>query len=163
MKNEKEHLPMFGVGPIIVMPQLIITAVAIALSEIGKLYVIRVNLIKLPLMIIGAVLILLGIWLWYCSNFKTKIDKYIEENHLATTGVYGIVRNPIYSAFFLVCIGAFLIEGNIFLFTLPVLYYIYMTVLLKKTEEKWLSELYGQEYKDYCNNVNRCIPWFPRK
>lgn len=35
-----------------------------------------------------------------------------------------------------------------------------LTVLLKQTEEKWLSDLYGEEYKDYCRRVNRCIPWF---
>ena len=39
----------------------------------------------------------------------------------------------------------------------------YMTIFLKNTEEKWLSELYGQEYLDYCKKVNRCIPWFPKK
>ena len=34
---------------------------------------------------------------------------------------------------------------------------------LKNTEEKWLANLYGQEYIDYCKRVNRCIPWLPRK
>lgn len=163
MKNKKDHLPMIGVGPIIVIPQLIITAVAIVLSEIGKLYAYQVHLIKIPLIIVGSAFILFGIWMWYCSILKTKIDKYIEGNRLATSGVYAIVRNPIYSAFFLVCVGALLIEGNIILFILPVIYYIYMTVFLKKTEEKWLSELYGQEYTEYCKKVNRCIPWFPKK
>ena len=36
MKNnvdKKEHLPFIGVGPIIVIPQLAVTAVAITLSE----------------------------------------------------------------------------------------------------------------------------------
>lgn len=108
-------------------------------------------------------LILLGAWLWFSSNFKVKIDACIKENNLATTGVYAIVRNPIYSAFFLVCIGALLIEANIILFVLPVVYYAYMTVFLIKTEEKWLSELYGQEYEEYCKNVNRCIPWIPKR
>lgn len=55
------------------------------------------------------------------------------------------------------------IETNIILFVLPVVYYVYMTVFLIKTEEKWLSELYGQEYEEYCKNVNRCIPWTPKR
>ena len=38
-----------------------------------------------------------------------------------------------------------------------------LTVLLKQTEEKWLSDLYGEEYKDYCRRVNCCIPWFNNK
>ena len=35
-------------------------------------------------------------------------------------------------------------------------YWIFMTVLMKCTEEKWLKNLYGREY---CRRVKRCIPW----
>ena len=87
----------------------------------------------------------------------------IVENKLIVTGVYSVVRNPIYSAFFMICIGAVLIANNLILFVIPVICWIYMTVFLKKTEEKWLADLYGQEYKDYCKKVNRCIPWFPKR
>lgn len=38
-----------------------------------------------------------------------------------------------------------------------------MTVLMKHTEEKWLKNLYGKEYEEYCKRVNRCIPWFKKK
>lgn len=76
----------------------------------------------LPMMGVGPI-----IGMCFCSNFISKIDGHIKENHLVITGVYAIVRNPIYSAFFLVCIGAILIESNIILFVLP-LVYLYMTV-----------------------------------
>lgn len=157
--NKQEHLPMIGVGPIIVIPQLIVTAVAIIMSEMGKIYFLQIEVLKIPFVIIGMALIIFGAWMWFASNFISKIDGHIKENHLVTTGVYAIVRNPIYSAFFLVCIGAIFMESNIGLFVLPVIYYAYMTVFLVKTEEKWLHKLYGQEYEEYCINVNRCIPW----
>ena len=38
-----------------------------------------------------------------------------------------------------------------------------VTVALKLSEEKWLLDLYGQDYADYMKRVNRCIPWPPRK
>jgi len=38
-----------------------------------------------------------------------------------------------------------------------------MTAMLIPTEEKWLHDLYGQEYLDYCTRVNRCLPWPPRR
>ena len=41
-------------------------------------------------------------------------------------------------------------------------YWIFMTVLMKYTEEKWLKNLYGREYEEYCRRVNRCIPWIPK-
>lgn len=35
--------------------------------------------------------------------------------------------------------------------------------VLKNTEEKWLSALYGADYEKYKKRVNRLIPWLPRK
>lgn len=161
-KNKQKHLPLIGVGPLIVIPQLAVTVLAIILSEMKIIYSLQIKALKIPFVVIGIMLILFGAWLWFSSNFKARIDDCIKENHLVTSGVYSMVRNPIYSAFFLVCTGAFFIEANIVLFVLPVVYYTYMTVFLIKTEEKWLSELYGQEYEEYCKRVNRCIPWIPR-
>ena len=138
-ENKQKHLPVIGVGPLIVIPQLVVTVLAIILSKMGIIYSLQVKELKTPFIIIGIMLILLGAWLWFSSNFKVKIDAYIKENHLVTSGVYSMVRNPIYSAFFLVCIGAFFIETNIILFVLPVVYYAYMTVFLIKTEEKYIN------------------------
>ena len=73
------------------------------------------------------------------------------------------MRNPCYSGIMLMCSGGLLIAHNLWLLILPVFYWAAMTVLMKCTEEKRLKELYRQEYIDYCKNVNRCIPWFPRK
>lgn len=148
LENKHKHLPMIGVGPLIVIPQLIVTVTLIILSEMRMVYSMQIRGLKIPFTITGIMLILFGAWMWFSSNFKNKIDVCIKENHLTTTGVYSMVRNPIYSAFFLVCVGAFLIEANIILFIFPVVYYAYMTVFLIKTEEKWLSELYGQKYEE---------------
>ena len=56
-----------------------------------------------------------------------------------------------------------LIEANLWLLVLPILYWFYMTILLKLTEEKSLKEAFGQEYIEYCARVNRVLPWFPKK
>lgn len=165
MKNnvaKKEHLPVLGIGPIIVIPQLVVTAALITQSKMKRIPSVKIKSWNILFLIIGMALIIFSIWMWYSANFQIKINRHIEGNHLATAGVYSIVRNPIYSAFFLLCIGAILIEANIVLFVLPVLYYVYMTIFLMKTEEKWLGRLYGVEYEAYCKKVNRCIPWFPK-
>ncbi|MEE0929875.1 MAG: isoprenylcysteine carboxylmethyltransferase family protein [Acutalibacteraceae bacterium] len=161
--EEKKHLPVIGVGPIIIVPQLILTALGIALSCFGFFDFAKINFLQIPFFIIAVVIILIGVYLWYSANYKAKVFDSIVENKLIVTGVYSVVRNPIYSAFFMICIGAVLIANNLILFVIPVICWIYMTVFLKKTEEKWLADLYGQEYKDYCKKVNRCIPWFPKR
>ena len=155
---KKEHLPIFGVGPIIILPQIIITIIGVILTEKGILLDWSFGILKIPLLILGVASVVCGILLFYWAVFKARIDRKIKENTLVTDGVYGIVRNPIYSAYYLVCLGVVLIENNYILFLVPILGYVYMTIILKNTEEKWLYTLYGEKYKEYCDKVNRCIP-----
>lgn len=161
MKN-KEHLPLMGVGPIYVIIIVTLTIIGIAASAFGMLNIGKYGVLKLPFTLLGVLLIALGIFMWLSANFGSKLDDNIKNNKLVTTGVYAWVRNPIYSAFLLLCTGAIMIANNIILLLLPFLYWIFMTVLMRNTEEKWLKELYGQEYTEYCKKVNRCIPWFPK-
>ena len=129
----KNHLPKIGVGPIIVIPQLLLTITGIILSRKNIIVDWHIEILKIPFIVLGVLLIVYGLLLWYAANFKTKIDKYIENNKLATKGVYSLVRNPIYSAFFIICIGAIFIENNLFLFIIPVICWLYMTIILKNT------------------------------
>lgn len=162
MENEKKHLPLYGVGPVIVYGQMIFTATAIILAiKFNIKY--EIELLKIPFIIIGIFFICFGFYLDLSAKLKSKLFKNIEENKLITTGVYAITRNPVYSGGFLMCLGAIFISNNLLLFFVPIICWIYMTIFLINSEEKWLKELYGQEYTDYCKKVNRCIPWFQKK
>lgn len=158
MKNKK-HLPMTGVGPVYVAVIIAVTVIAVILGRCAAFEKGRVLSLKIPLLIVGILLIMLGVYLWAGAMFRSKIDSHIAENSLATTGVYALVRNPIYSAFMFFCTGALMIAGNVFFLPLFFFYWIFMTVLMKCTEERWLGKLYGREYEEYYNRVNRCIPW----
>ena len=160
--NKKEHLPLFGVGPVIVAGQIIITVIGIVAFLNGHLEFGKIEQLNIPLKILGTALIVFGLYLNYSAKRKSKLFDMVAENKLITTGVYSIVRNPVYSAVLLMCTGAVCIVNNIILFVIPIICWIYMTVFLMVTEEKWLIKLYGQEYLEYCKKVNRCIPWFPR-
>lgn len=157
--KKQDHLPMYGVGPVYVVAILLLTILGIALTRAGIVPVARYGLFRIPLAI---VLILLGAWMWYSAVFRAKVDEHITGNTLATTGIYAWVRNPIYSAFLLACTGALLLANNLWLLILPVADWLYLTVLMKCTEEKWLAALHGEKYADYCRQVNRCIPWPPK-
>ena len=147
--KEKEHLPLLGVGPIIVALQAIITVIGIVVSNYGKLAVWEIKILNIPLKCIGIGLLCFGIYLNYSAKHKSKLFDMVTENKLITTGVYGIVRNPVYSAVLLMCTGAICMVNNLVLFLIPVICWIYMTTFLKLTEEKWLAELYGKEYVEY--------------
>lgn len=158
MKN-KEHLPMYGIGPIYGGVSIAVTAAAVVLGQQDFAKTGIITVLKIPSLIIGIMLIIFGVYLWYSAVFRAKVDDGIMQNKLVTTGVYGLVRNPIYSAFMFFCTGALFISGNVFFYPLFFFFWAFMTVLMINTEEKWLEKTYGDEYSEYKKKVNRCIPW----
>lgn len=164
MREKKKHLPIYGIGPWLCGPMALITAAGIYGSAKGLLPgLIGNKTLNRVLLVLGILLIAEGIILFFAADLNGALAKNIKENRLKTNGSYRFVRNPCYSLFLLGCTGALFIAHNALLLVLPVLFYLVETIVLMNTEEKWLSELYGQEYRDYCSRVNRCIPWFPRK
>ena len=160
---KKDHLPILGVGPLYVITIVLITIISIIFSATRFIPVITFTNMRWIFILIGILCFAIGITLWLRAVIIDKLDTHIIKNELVTTGVYAYVRNPVYSAFMFVCTGVLLIYGNLILLLLPIIYWGFMTVLMKSTEEKWLEDLYGQEYIQYLQRVNRCIPWKGKK
>ena len=160
---KKDHLPILGVGPLYVITIVLITIISIIFSTTRFIPVITFTNMRWIFILIGILCFVIGITLWLRAVIIDRLDAHIIKNELVTTGVYAYVRNPVYSAFMFVCTGVLLIYGNLILLLLPIIYWGFMTVLMKSTEEKWLEDLYGQEYIQYLQRVNRCIPWKGKK
>ena len=160
---KKDHLPILGVGPLYVITIVLITIISIIFSATRFIPVITFTNMRWIFILIGILCFAIGITLWLRAVIIDKLDTHIIKNELVTTGVYAYVRNPVYSAFMFVCTGVLMIYGNIVLLLLPIIYWGFMTILMKSTEEKWLEDLYGQEYIQYLQRVNRCIPWKGKK
>lgn len=164
MDEKKKHLPLFGIGPLLCFPMAITAAIGIILSVMGIIpFTIKNEIVIYIFIAIGVLLIIEGLVCFFGADFGGGLMKSIKCNQLKTNGSYAFVRNPCYAFYFLGSTGALFIAHNPLLLVLPFFYWLEMTIVLKKTEEKWLLDLYGQEYADYCKKVNRCIPWFPRK
>ena len=162
--NNKEHLPVYGIGPLLCFPLVIIMFVLFVLSLMEIIPTTNItNEINTVLFVMGIILIVVGVALFFGADAGGNLCDNIKENRLKTNGSYQFVRNPCYSMFLLLEVGLVFLCHNLFLMIIPFLFWIEMTIVLKKTEEKWLSELYGQEYLDYCKRVNRCLPWFSKK
>lgn len=159
MKSKEFKMPSFGVGPAYVITCLILMLVGMYLHFKGYLSAGKASRGKILLIIIGVFLIIFGIYLWIQAVIVQKINKRIKENKLITTGVYGIVRNPVYSAFIFIFTGILLLAANYILLVLPFIFWVFLTVLMKLTEERWLKIRFGKEYETYLKEVNRVIPW----
>ena len=157
--NEKQKLPMFGIGPYLVLGMGILTLIGMILSgnilKSGILYGIWIIVFR----IVAILLMIAGIFVWYKGAFGSNMDESITENRLMTEGIYSWVRNPMYSGWWIFMIGLILLLHNAWRLVIPVINWGIMTVVLKNTEEKWLFDLYEKEYEDYKKRVNRCIPY----
>ena len=161
--KQKGHLPFFGIGPYYVGAIALLTVLGMILSCSGYLDSGFVPVLKAPMQVLGILLILLGAFIWGHAFFRSRIGEGIKNNHLVTDGIYAWCRNPLYTGWMFICIGVSLLAANLWLLVLPFLFWALMTIMMKRTEEKWLRNLYGAEYDAYCRRVNRVWPWFPRK
>lgn len=163
MKSKEFKMPVFGVGPLYVITCLVLTIVGLCLHLKGYLYKGELSKGKIFFTLAGIFSILLGIYLWVQAVIVQKINRKVRENKLITTGVYNIVRNPVYSAFIFIFTGVLLLTANYILLILPFIYWAFLTILMKTTEEKWLKNEFGTEYDIYLKEVNRVIPRVRRK
>lgn len=158
-----KHLPVYGIGPVLCVPLAVVMGILFTMSIKGKIPSTDFGeMVNSILSIVGYIIILLGIVLCLGADKGDKLKSNIKENRLKTDGSFRFVRNPRYSTFLLVEFGLALVCHNLYLLIIPVLFWIEMIIVLKRTEEKWLTKLYGQEYIEYCKKVNRCIPFFPK-
>ena len=162
-RKEEGHLPLFGVGPVYAATLALCTALSFFARKAPFLSAGRIDVGAGFFYVLGGVLVLLGVFLWVQAVLIARLDDHILVGELVTSGVYAWVRNPIYAAILLVCTGALIVMRNLYLLILPILYWAYLTVLMKHTEEKWLLQKFGSAYEEYCMRVNRCIPWPPKK
>ncbi|MBI3777802.1 MAG: hypothetical protein HY274_02635 [Gammaproteobacteria bacterium] len=86
----------------------------------------------------------------------------VKNEQLTARGPYVLVRNPMYLGRFFLILGLVLLLGNVYLtVAYVVVYYFYMVNRVQR-EERRLTELLGQPYRDYSARVNRFLPAFGR-
>jgi protein-S-isoprenylcysteine O-methyltransferase Ste14 len=81
-----------------------------------------------------------------------------NSDKLATTGIFGLTRNPIYSAWIVFIIpGLVLISRSWPLFLTPVVAYIVFKVRIGR-ENEYLEKRFGDDYRTYKTQVNELAP-----
>ncbi len=117
-------------------------------------FIIPINYIYM--IITGVILILIGAIIYIKSVLL--INKAYFASELVTTGVYGYMRHPLYSAFILfISPGIVCIFNSWILFFIPILHYIIFRVLIKQ-EENYCLENFGEKYAHYKNSVHAIFP-----
>jgi len=81
-----------------------------------------------------------------------------EKTSLITSGLYRYVRNPIYTGLFLGGIGLFLVSPSIFLLIGMLAFYISIELFVKKVEEPYLRQQFGDEFSDWYQSTGQYFP-----
>jgi protein-S-isoprenylcysteine O-methyltransferase Ste14 len=85
-----------------------------------------------------------------------------ERTSLVTTGLFAIVRNPIFSFLLVAMTGVALISPNaVTLFALA-LFVIAVELHVRLVEEPYLRRVHTTRYAEYCTRVGRFVPSFGR-
>lgn len=90
---------------------------------------------------------------------KTTFDPLdpSKAEHLVVTGVYRITRNPMYVSLVLLLVAWCLYLGDLIAFLSVPLFFVAMTELQIKGEERALSRKFGDEYEAYKQRVRRWL------
>lgn len=125
---------------------------------------VRFNWYTLPTpVVIGATVVFLAAYILYAEVLRenTYLSRTIEvqENQkVIDTGLYGIVRHPMYSATLLLFISMPLVLGSVYSFLIFLMYPFIIAKRIKGEEEFLEKELCG--YREYKQKVKyRLIPF----
>ena len=157
-QDKRQKLPAYGAGSYVFMSILTLNLTGWLLSQ----SVLQSGLLKGEykdlFYLIGILLMLVAARIQWLSGVKSGVSTSIQSNELKTTGIYERTRNPIYFSWWVCGIGNIFCLHNVWVLLLIPIQWVILTVVIRNTEEKWLYEIHGEAYKEYCARVNRWIP-----
>ncbi len=90
-------------------------------------------------------------------KYLTPLPYPVEHNRLVTTGIYGLVRHPLYASQLLAAFGWICYTFSLSHLLLLAAAFLFFSFKAGK-EERWLTERHP-EYSDYARRVKKFIPW----
>ncbi len=152
----KARMTIWGVGPKILFPTFAYLVVAGIATYLWPAVCLVRAVPYVFFLAPGVVLLAIGLPMLVIAVVSVKAA--FKRDELATTGIFGVVRNPIYAAWIVFNIpGLVLLLRSWPMFFAPFLAYGLFKMLVRK-EEKYLEERFGQAYLDYRSRVNEIIP-----
>ena len=150
-----------------VIKQIISFILPITVLILVPLYIERnISIKHLTTLLIGLIIICIGLYIMIItiSTFirigKGTLAPWSPTRKLIIGGVYGYVRNPMIMGVLIVLIGESIsiLSLNILIWALS--FFIINIIYFVAYEEPNLEARFGDEYREYKNNVPRWIPSF---
>lgn len=95
------------------------------------------------------------------TSWRIGVDQR-ERTALVTAGLFGVVRNPIFTGMLLALAGVALMVPN----TISALAFVVtlagLELQVRRVEETYLLRVHGNAYRSYARRVGRFVPWLGR-
>jgi protein-S-isoprenylcysteine O-methyltransferase Ste14 len=107
---------------------------------------------------IGLVVVALGegVRFWAAGHIRKCVE-------LSEDGPFGCVRNPLYFGSFIMALGFSVMANNMPIAVFAVALFCVLHGSAIACEERYLSGVFGEKFKEYCASVPRIIPKWPRR
>ncbi len=145
---------LFGIGPI---------GLVIGLALFGILWLLDRRLGRAEILVPGGPIkafgyILIGTWICWHTWCLHTIRLWWRKSRLCTTGPFQFVRHPMYAGgIWLVFPGMALALNSWVLLLVPFILYFFYSILVPK-EEKMMTAVFGDEYRQYASRTGRLFP-----
>lgn len=113
---------------------------------------------------LGALVFVTGLWTFRRTHKELgrnwSISLEIREKHqLISSGLYAVVRHPMYTSFLLMAVGQMLLLSNWVVGLAGILGFALLFFLRVGKEERLMLEFFGPEYRAYMDRTKRIIPY----
>jgi len=154
------EISRWGVGPSIMVSAGAYAAVAGLATRLWPNVCLVTAVPPTVSLVAGIVLLVIGVPMLVVAARAATIA--YNSDKLATTGIFGLTRNPIYSAWIVFIIPGFMLLTHSWpLFLTPLVAYVVFKATIRH-ENDYLERYFGDEYRKYKAQVNELVP-FPRR
>jgi protein-S-isoprenylcysteine O-methyltransferase Ste14 len=154
------RLSRWGIGPQIAIGTLAYAAVAGVATYHWPMFC-RMHRVSATVSVATAIALLVVGFPMLALAARSVIRAY-DHDRLATEGVLGLVRNPIYSAWIVFILpGLALLSRSWPMLLMPLVAYAVFKTRIHQ-EDEYLRQRFGQAYLEYRGRVNELIP-IPRR
>ena len=105
----------------------------------------------------GIAIILTGAIAFRKAQTTVNPTKPETSSSLVKCGIYSVTRNPMYVGMASSLLGIACYLSNPITLSLVIGFMLYMNRFQIQPEEKFLSQLFQQEYREYCSSVRRWL------
>jgi protein-S-isoprenylcysteine O-methyltransferase Ste14 len=127
-----------------------------AAPAFGAMNTVLINRGGLLLALLGFIIVIVA-QLQMRDSWRVGVDGR-ETTALVTTGLFDMMRNPIYTGSFLAIAGVFLMVPNLLSAVALALSVPGLEIQVRRVEEPYLLRTHGDSYQAYARRVGRFIP-----